>query len=80
MLRRQLTRRKGAAFDMIGEISLHYSMPYSQYSHTTFSIEKRDSVPNLNVTFSEFVLYFRAERGSAAYKLYRLESDHIPDL
>ena len=80
MLRQQLTRRKGAAFDMIGEISLHYSNPYPQYSHTTFSVDKMDSVPNLNVTFSEFVLYFRAERGSAAYKLYRLESDHISDL
>jgi hypothetical protein len=80
MLRKQLTRRKGAAFDMIGEISLHISLPYPQYSHTKFSIDKTDSVPNLNVTFSEFVLYFRAEGGGAAYKLYRLESDHIPDL
>jgi hypothetical protein len=80
LLRQQLTRRKGAAFDMIGEISLHYSDPYPQYSHTRFSVNKMDSVPNLNVTFSEFVLYFRAERSSAAYKLYRLESDHISDL
>ena len=80
MLRQQLTRRKGAAFDLIGEISLNYSDPYPQYSHTKFSVDKMDSVPNLNVTFSEFVLYFRAEKGSAAYKLYRLESDHISDL
>ena len=80
MLRQQLTRRKGAAFDLIGEISLHYSDPYPQYSHTKFSVDKMDSVPNLNVTFSEFVLYFRAEKGSATYKLYRLESDHISDL
>jgi hypothetical protein len=80
ILRQQLTRRKGAAFDMVGEISLHYTIPYPQYSHTTFSVDKMDSVPNLNVTFSEFVLYFRAEKGSAAYKLYRLESDHISDL
>jgi len=80
MLRQQLTRRKGAAFTMIGEISLHYSMPYPQYSHTTFSITRADSIPNLNVSFSEFVLYFRAEKGSSAYKLYRLESDHISDL
>lgn len=80
LLRQQLTRRKGAAFDLIGEISLHYTIPYPQYSHTTFSADKMDSVPNLQVTFSEFVLYFRAERGSTAYKLYRLESDHISDL
>ncbi|MBN9385464.1 MAG: hypothetical protein J0H74_32220 [Chitinophagaceae bacterium] len=80
MLRQQLTGRKGAAFDMIGEISLHYSTPYPQYSHTSFSINKMDSIPNLNVTFSEFILYFRAEKGSATYKLYRLESDHISDL
>ena len=80
MLRQQLTRRKGAAFVMIGELSLHYSEPYPQYSHTTFSVNKTDGVPNLNVNFSEFVLYFRAEKGSAAYKLYRLESDHISDL
>lgn len=79
-LRQQLARRKGAAFDMIGEISLHYTIPYPQYSHTTFATNKLDSVPNLNVTYSEFVLYFRAEKGSAAYKLYRLESDHISDL
>lgn len=80
MLRQQLTGRKGAAFDMIGEVSLHYSTPYPQYSHTTFSVNKTDSVPNLNVSFSEFVLYFRAEKGSDTYKLYRLESDHISDL
>jgi hypothetical protein len=80
MLRQQITRRKGAAFDMFGAISLHYSDPYPQYSHTTFSIDKKDSVPNLKVTFSEFVLYFRAEKGCAVYKLYRLESDHISDL
>jgi hypothetical protein len=79
MLRQQLTKRKGAAFDMIGEISLHYTLPYPQYSHTTFSVDKTDSLPNLNVTFSEFELYFRAEKGSAAYKLYRLESDQISD-
>ncbi|HET6255581.1 MAG TPA: hypothetical protein VFE32_16010 [Puia sp.] len=79
-LRGQLTKRKGAAFDMIGEISLHYSIPYPQYSHPIFSMDKKDSVPNLKVTFSEFALYFRAENGNAAYKLYRLESDHIPDL
>jgi hypothetical protein len=79
MLRQQLTRRKGAAFDMIGEISLHYSTPYPQYSHTTFSLDKTDSVPNLNVTFSEFELHFRAERGNATFKLYRLESNHISD-
>ena len=78
-LRRQLTRRKGAAFEMIGEISLHITLPYPQYSHTTFATHKSDSVPNLQVSFSEFVLYFRAEKGSAAYKLYRLESDHISD-
>jgi hypothetical protein len=80
MLRQQLVRRKGAAFNMIGLIGLHYSMPYPQYSHTTFSVVKADSIPNVNVSFSEFVLYFRAERGSAAYKLYRLQSDHISDL
>ena len=80
MLRQQLTKRKGASFDMIGEISLHYSIPYPQYSHTTFSINKNDSIPNLNVTFSEFVLYFRGEKGGSAYKLYRIESDHISDL
>jgi len=80
ILRQQLTGRKGAAFEMIAEISLHYSIPYPQYSHTTFSIDKTDSVPNLNVTFSEFELYFRAEKGSAAYKLCRLKSDHISDL
>ena len=79
LLRQQLARRKAAAFDMIGEISLHYSTPYPQYSHTTFSMDKKDSVPNLNVTFSEFVLYFRSEKGSSTYKLYRLESDHISD-
>lgn len=80
VLRQQLARRKGAAFDMIGEISLHYSIPYPQYSHTTFSKDKTDSVPNLNVTFSEFELYFRAEKGSVVYKLYRLVSNHISDL
>jgi len=80
MLRQQLTRGKGAAFEMIGEISLHYSTPYPQYSHTIFSIRKADSIPNLNVTFSEFILYFRVEKGSAAYKLYRIESDHVSDL
>lgn len=80
MLRQQLAGRRGAAFDMIGMISLHYSIPYPQYSHTTFYSDKNDSVPNLKVTFSEFQLYFRAENGSAAYKLYRLESDHISDL
>jgi len=80
MLRQQLTKRKGAAFNMIGEISMHYSTPSPQYSHTTFSVGKTDSVPNLHVTFSEFVLYFRAEKAGAAYKLYRLESDHISDL
>jgi hypothetical protein len=80
MLRQQLRRRKGAAFDMIGVISLHYSIPYPQYSHTTFSVDKKDSVPNLNVSFSEFELYFRAEKGGAVYKLYRLGSDHISDL
>ena len=80
MLRRQLARRKGTAFDMIGEISLNYSIPYPQGARTTFSVDKMDSVPNLSVNFSEFVLYFRAERGSAIYKLYRLESDHISDL
>jgi len=79
MLRRQLARRKGAAFDMIGEISLNYSIPYPQGASTTFSVDKMDSVPNLNVNFSEFVLYFRAERGSAIYKLYRLECDYISD-
>lgn len=65
---------------MIGIISLHYSDPYPQYSHTTFSMDKIDSIPNLHVSFSEFELYFRAEKGSAAYKLYRLESFHISDL
>ena len=80
MLRQQLTRRKGAAFDMFGTISLHYSNPYPQYSHTIFSTDKKDSIPNLHVSFSEFVLYFRAEKGCAVYKLYRLESDHISDL
>ena len=80
LLRQQLTRRKGAAFDMIGEISLHYTQPYPQYSHTTFSTDKTDSIPNLNVNFSEFELYFRTEAGSAVYKLYRLESFHISDL
>jgi hypothetical protein len=76
----QLKRRKGPVFDMIGEISLSYSIPYPQYSHTIFAEDKNDSVPNLNVRFSEFVLYFRPEKGSPFYKLYRLESDHIPDL
>ncbi len=80
MLRQQLTRGKGAAFDMIGTISLHYSDPHPQYSHTIFSMDKKDSIPNLNVSFSEFTLYFRAEKGGAVYKLYRLESDHISDL
>ena len=80
MLRQLLTKRKGDAFDMIGVLSLNYSSPYPQDSHTTFSADKKDSIPNLNVSFSEFVLYFRAEKGSAAYKLYRLECDHIPDL
>ena len=80
LLRQQLTRRKGAAFDMIGVLSLHYSSPYPQYSHTRFSSNKMDSVPNISVTFSEFELYFRSEKGSTAYKLYRLESYHISDL
>jgi hypothetical protein len=80
ILRQQLSIRKGAAFDMIGEISLHYSIPYPQYSRTTFSVDKKDRIPNLKVTLSEFELYFRAERGGATYKLYRLESDHISDL
>lgn len=80
LLRQQLTSRKGATFEMIGEISLHYSNPYPQYSHTRFSINKSDSFPNLHVTFSEFELYFRAEKASSAYKLYRLESYHISDL
>jgi len=79
-LSRQLANRKGDAFDMIGIISLHYSIPYPQYSHLTFLVDKKDSVPNLNVTYSEFELYFRAEKGSAAYKLYCIESFHISDL
>ena len=77
MLRQQLTSRRGAAFDLIGAVSLQYSLPYP---HTIFSIDKTDSIPNLNVTFSEFILYFHAEKDSTAYKLYRLESDHIFDL
>jgi hypothetical protein len=80
MLREQLTRRKGDAFEWIGIISLHITIPYPQYSHTTFSTDKTDSVPNLNVAFSQMILYFRAEKGSVAYKLYRIESDHIADL
>lgn len=80
MLRQQLTKRKGAAFDLIGEISLHYTIPYPQYSHTIFAVDKTDSIPNLNVAFSGFVLYFRAEHGDSTYKLYRLEDSHISDL
>ena len=78
-LRRQLSQRKGTAFQMIGEISLHISIPYPQYSHTTFATDKSDSIPNLIVSYSEFVLYFRAEKGSASYKMYQIDSYQISD-
>jgi hypothetical protein len=80
MLRQQLTRRKGAAFDIVSEIALHYSDPHPQYSHVTFSSDKINNIPNIMVAFSEFKLYFRAEKGNSVYKLHRLESDHISDL
>jgi hypothetical protein len=79
-IRKQMSGRKGESFDMISELSLYYTMPYAQYSHLQFASDKSDSNGNLNVSFSEFVLYFRVEKGSSAYKLYRIESDHISDL
>lgn len=79
-IQKQVSGRKGGAFDMISLVSLQYSLQNPQYAHVRFATDKTDSVANLNVSFSEFVLYFRAEKGSSAYKLYRIESDHISDL
>jgi len=79
-LRKQLAAGKGEAFQMIAQLSLIYSEPYPQYSHTTFGVNKQDSIPNVNVTFDSFELYFRYEGDSTAYKLFRIESDEISDL
>ena len=79
-LRKQLTQRKGHAFETIAQLSYIYSMPYPQYSQTDFVVST-DDMTSIYITIGgNYRLSFQFDGNNIPYKLVKIESYHIDDL
>jgi len=79
-LRKQLTERKGQAFETIAQLSYIYSMPYPQYSQTDFAISTDDMTGIYIRLGGNYRLSFQFDEKDMPYKLAKIESYHIDDL
>jgi hypothetical protein len=77
-LKKELLHRKGPAFDILAQMGYIYSTPYPQYSGTDFKIRPDSMGIDVNMA-GNYLLSFTKENGSGAYRLSRVESDHIGD-
>lgn len=77
-LKRELTRRKGPAFDILAQMGYIYSIPYPQYSKTEYTIRSDSMGIDVNMA-GNYLLSFTKGGDSGSYRLSRVESDHISD-
>ncbi len=79
-LRKEITERKGHAYEIIAQLSYMCSMPYSQYSQTDFAVST-DDMTGIYITMGgNYRLSFQFDGNDKPYKLAKIESYHIDDL
>jgi len=76
-LKKELTLRKGPAFEVLAQMGYIYSIPYPQYSATNFEVRSDNTGIDVNMA-GNYLLTFTKD-ASGVYKLSKVESDHISD-